>query len=179
VAGLGTDFGETQLNQMIAVWVQAETGVYGYEGFVDLGGMLPPHVASGTSSVDLEPYAGTFFMLDQESVGYPGTQGDNIVYAGIDGDGAVDLAAPFAVGGGALAVLNAELYITHEGYPDPYYPTEHSGPDVAAAGGKGPAAGLPTLDLSPTWTDPPPAIFLDRARFAKWRASREAQIGPR
>jgi len=173
---LGTDFGQTQLNQMLAAYVQDDSGPHSYEGFLDLGGMLPPHVAPGTSSVNLEPYAGTFFRLGQESVDYPGTQGEHVVYAGIDGDGAVDLAAPFAVGGGALAVLNADLYVTHESYPDPYYPTEHSGPDVAAIGGKAPSPLPATVEIPPAWTDPPPAIFLSPARRAAWRATREAQI---
>jgi hypothetical protein len=177
VGALGTDFGETQLNQMIAAWVQADTGVYGYEGILDLGGQVPPRVAPGTSSVDLEPYAGTFFPLDQASVGYPGTQGANVVYAGIDGSGAVDLAAPFDVSGGALLVLNTDLYITHD-YP-PTYPTEHSGPDVAAAGGKALAAAFEAGVVSPTWTDPPPAIFTDPPRFAAWRDARELQLGIR
>ena len=180
VAELGTDFGATQLNQMIAVWVQAETGAYGYNGFLDLGDQVPPHAAGGTTSLDLEPYGGTFFPLDQASVDYPGTQGANIVYAGINGSGAADFTAPFDVDGGALAVLNTNLFITHD-YPPDEYPTEHSGPDVAASGGgKGPEGELVAPGaISLTWTDPPPAVFLHPERFAEWRAVREAQLGLR
>ncbi|MCK9460172.1 MAG: hypothetical protein M0R80_11080 [Proteobacteria bacterium] len=179
VAELGTDFGGTQLNAMIAAWIQAETGVRGYNGFLDLGGQVPPHAAGGTTSLDLEPYGGTFFPLDQASVDYPGTQGEHIVYAGIDGSDAVDLTAPFSVDGGALVVLNTNLFITHD-YPPDEYPTEHSGPDVAASGGgKGIAEALEAGVISPTWTDPPPALFLHPERFAAWRAVREAQIGLR
>jgi hypothetical protein len=64
---LGTDFGETQLDLMIATFVQAEAGVYGYEGFIDLGGNVPPHVSPGTTSVDLEPFAGRYRFHDNLS----------------------------------------------------------------------------------------------------------------
>jgi hypothetical protein len=173
VAELGIDFGETQLNQMIAAFVQAETGPYGYEGFLELGGQVPPHVAPGTSSVDLEPFAGTYFLLDQASVDYPGTQGANVVYAGITGAGAVDLEAPFDVDGGALVVLNTNLEFVE-------FPTEHSGPDVAASGGgKALEAELASGVVSPTWTDPPPAVFTHPELMARWRAAREARLGIR
>ncbi|MCK9460171.1 MAG: hypothetical protein M0R80_11075 [Proteobacteria bacterium] len=176
LAALGTDFGATQLDQMIAAFVQAETGAYGYEGLLDLGGLLPPHVDGGTTSVNLEPFAGSYFLIDQASVDYPGTQGPNVVYAGIDGEGAVDLAAPFDVGGGALVVLNTNLEFDE-------YPEEHSGPDVAASGGgKGPLTLEEELApgvVSPTWTDPPPAAFTHPERLAQWRVARETRLGLR
>jgi hypothetical protein len=173
---LGTDFGGTQLDQMLAVWIRGESGAYGYEGFLDLDGMPPPpHVPAGTSSVDLEPYAGAFFPLGEASVDYPGTQGEHIVYAGIDGDGAADYTAPFAVDGGALVTLNTHLFITHD-YPPDEYPPEHSGPDLAASGDKATAAAIADGHFSPTWTDPPPAVFLERDRLQRWVEARTRQI---
>ena len=173
---LGTDLGQTQLNQMLALWVRAEAGTYSYLGFLDLGSAATPMAPTGTSSLDLEPYAGTFFHLDQASVDYPGTQGADIVYAGIDSSGAVDLEAPFDVDGGALLALDTQLWII-EDYPDPYYPTEHSGPDVAGSGGeKGLARELASGAVSPTWTDPPPAVLQRPERFVAWREARLAQL---
>jgi hypothetical protein len=169
VDALGIDFGETQLDQMIAVAAQAEAGIYGYNGFIDVGSN-PPHVEDGVSSVQLQPFAGTFFPLDQASVDYPGTQGDDIVYAGVNGAGEVDLEAPFDVDGGALVVLNANFEFDS-------YPEEHSGPDVAAVDGKVMKAAIEAGDLSPTWTDPPPSIFARPDLLRRWIEARKLQLG--
>jgi len=167
---IGTDFAETQRNQLIATAVQAETGVYGYGGIIDIGGYTPPHVAPGVSSVQLQPFTGTTFFLDQASVSYPGTQGEHIVYAGVDGAGAVDLEEPFGVDGGALVVLNANFEFGS-------FPEEHSGPDVAASDGKAMKAALAAGDISPTWTDPPPAIFVRPDLRQRWVEARRRQLG--
>ncbi len=179
-AELGISFGQAQLNQMVANWVQADSGEYGYEGFVDMGGQVPPRVSNGTESVTLQPFAGTYFPMTVDSVDYPGTQGEHIVYAGINSSGLVDMVAPFDVsGGGALVVLNANFqYDT--------FPSEDSGPDIPA--GSGSKAGYSTFDMTdsihdvfesgvpPAWFDPPPYNPLDPEPFHRWQAATAARL---
>jgi hypothetical protein len=166
---LGLDFADVQLDQMIAAYVQAETGVYGYEGLLELGDQTPPHALAGDTSYDLEPFAGTYFQLDQATVDYPGTQGANVVYAGIDGSDAVDLEAPFDIEGGALVVLNANFEFSA-------YPTEHSGPDVAAASKLVAPKALPD-GVPAAWRDPPPRNPANPAAFDAWLAAAKLRLG--
>jgi hypothetical protein len=179
-ARMGLSFAEVQLNQMIATWVQDPTGVYGYEGFLTLNGIKPSGVLSGISSVDLEPFAGTYFSLSQDSVDYPGTQGADIVYAGIDSAGNVDLTPPFDKQDGALLVLNSDFEYSS-------FPTQHSGPDISA-GSKG--AGYPGGPSSnplmwtgvfdgvfpPTWYDPPPYNPENPEPFYRWKEATEQRL---
>ncbi|MCC6526026.1 MAG: hypothetical protein IT373_25490 [Polyangiaceae bacterium] len=107
-ASLGKTFAETELAMLIAARVQAATGENGFNGMLNVGGTPP---VSTASSLNLAPFAGTYIDLGVAvtSVDYPGTQGADIVYAGITGAGAVDLAAPFDVTNGVLVVLNAKF----------------------------------------------------------------------
>jgi hypothetical protein len=163
---LGRDFGQVQLDQMIANYVQAETGAYGYEGLLDLDGRTPPHAAAGDSSYDLLPFGGTYFFVDPATVDYPGTQGANVVYTGINGSDEVDYDAPFDVDGGVLVVLNSNM--GYEMDTDGHLsPIEHSGPDLPATDdGKGPRAW--SAGASPTWRDPPPFDPWNPAPFEEW-----------
>jgi hypothetical protein len=177
---MGLTFTEVQFNQMIAAWVQDPTGVYGYEGFLVLNGSTPPEVPSGVSSVDLEPFAGTYFSFSQNSVDYPGTQGADIVYAGIDSAGNVDLTPPFDKQDGGLLVLNSDFQ--HDSFP-----TQHSGPDIAA-GSKGvdylggpssnPLMWTGVFDgvFPPTWYDPPPYNPENPEPFYRWKEAAEQRL---
>ena len=179
-AQMGLTFTEAQFNQMIATWVQDPTGPYGYEGFLSLNGSTPPCVSPGVSSVDLEPFAGTYFSFSQDSVDYPGTQGADIVYAGIDSAGNVDLTPPFDKQDGALVVLNSDFQ--HDSFP-----TQHSGPDIAA-GSKGvdylgdpssnPLMWTGVFDgvFPPTWYDPPPYNPENPEPFQRWKEAAEQRL---
>ena len=164
----GKNFAELQLNQLIANWVQADSGEYGYNGLLSFGANSPPTVPAGTQSLDLEPYGGAYFLLADSSVPYPGAQGANILYAGMDGAETVDLTEPFYIQGGALLVFNSNQdYIN--------FAAEHSGPD------------LPALDPVKSknfffarkpgaWMDPPP-VTPDRMDLIKrWQKATKRRI---
>ena len=165
---IGKNFGELQFDQLIANWVQAGTGVYGYNGLVSFGSDNPPTVPAGTQSLDLDPYGGVYFLLADSSVPYPGTQGANILYAGIDDAANVDLAAPFDIDGGALVVFNSS-----QDYD--YFTSEHSGPDLPALA---PAKSAKSFFVKRpgTWMDPPP-VTPDRMDLIKrWQKATELRI---
>jgi len=165
---LGSDFATVQMEGLIANWVQASSGIYGYEGLISFPPGHPPTVESGTTSVNLQPFAGTFFTLTETSVDYPGTEGAHIVYAGIDGADSVDLEPPFDVSGGGLLVFNSAFdYVAF----DP----EHSGPDLPATGWKSEA--VPAAAISPAWTDPPPVTPDDLEPLQRWREATAARLG--
>ncbi|MBW2524158.1 MAG: hypothetical protein JRI23_08280 [Deltaproteobacteria bacterium] len=172
---LGTDFMATYRDMLIATWVQATSGPLGFEQLVHFTG-APPTAPVGTTSLQLEPFGGALFPLAVAEVDYPGTQGPNIEYVGIDGDGNVDLDAPFDVDGGVLVALNAHLEVVD-------FPAEPSGPDLPAASpssnmtGGAPAAPqyLPPVAAHPhpTWLDPPPVHPAYRQHLDKWREARQ------
>jgi hypothetical protein len=173
---LGRGMNEVHLDQLLATWIRDEQGVYSYNGMITNfpDGAEPPHVPAGTASLDLEPFAGTFFRLGIDEVDYPETAGDHIVYAGIDAAGSADLEAPFAVSGGSLVVYNGYFEWL-------FWTPEHSGPDIPAAGGFSTAAPVPVDDsrLSPAWLDPPPYNPWAPERFEAWRAAARARVGAR
>lgn len=145
---LGTDFFYAHMDNIIASWVQAETGPYGYNGMVSFPARDLPVVPAGTESVGLQPFAAALFPLAGAEVSYPGTEGRHIEYAGIDAEGNVDREEPFDVDGGVLVAYNA----------NPFYllwRAEHSGPDIPAVEG-------PSRDTTgaafpaPQWRNPPP-----------------------
>jgi len=157
---LGSDMNTVQLEGLIANWVRAPSGIYGYEGMISFPSTKPATVEAGTSSVDLQPFAGTFFTLDEDSVDYPGTEGEHVVYAGIDSAGDVDLEAPFDVAGGALLVYNQNFeYVAFE--------AEHSGPDLPASSSK--SFGLLEAGISPAWNDPPPVTPDNLEPLHRWQ----------
>jgi len=166
---LGSDFGAIQLEQMIANWVQETTGPYGYGGLLYFPGASAPTVPAGTTSLNLEPFAGAFFKLGQGTVAYPGTQGSHIAYAGIDGSGHVDLTAPFDTSG-VLVVVNQNA--SYYGWT-----TEHSGPDVPAVSPPVPWLSLPPGVVSPAWDDPPPLYPERRQQLYEWRERIRRQRG--
>ena len=163
---LGMGFADVLRDKLLADWVQAEQGPYGYKGFLSFAPASCPGVPAGTQAVSLEPYTGTFFRPELQELDYPGTQGPNILYAGIDSDLGVDLEAPFLVDGGGLLVLNRSTEWRN-------FPAEHAGPDLlpgmsaAAAGALLPIA----LDrpFSPAWLDPPPRRPGRTAALQAWR----------
>lgn len=159
---LGSDFATAQRSYLLANWLREPTGPYGYEGFLNLASQPAcPAVSTGTTSVNLPPFAGTFFRLASASVDYPGTQGADLQYLGVNSTGSVDLTAPFDVDGGALLVFNASQ--STQSAP------QHSGPDLPA---------LLPLPPSPmvvprAWQNPPPVI---PTRFGALRAWRERTL---
>jgi hypothetical protein len=162
---LGFGFGESQMRGQIALWVKDGSGTYSYGDVVDLSGMgRPPSVTSpGASSLALEPFAGTFVLPGVATIDYPGTQGPDIVYAGINGTGVVDREAPFDVGGGALFVYNQEFEFWRFDTQPVGLPLPPRRPAPAAAGSSTPW-------FSPAWADPPPLPPVPGRRFDEWRS---------
>jgi hypothetical protein len=159
---LGAGLPEIHRRSLIAAWAQQTSGPYGFGGLVDLGGRVPPTVLAGTTSVDLQPFSGAFFPFVQGEIDYPGTQGDNIVYAGIDGMGQVDLEAPFSLVGGALLAYNRNLEYA-------LYEAERSGPDIAAAARSLPRRWSRGAGISAAWNNPPPVTPDHRHLLEAWR----------
>lgn len=173
---LGLGMNEVHLDQLIATWVREAEGVYSYNGMITNfpGSARPPRVPQGTTSVDLEPFTGTFFRLGVDEVDYPSTVGGHVVYAGIDVAGGVDLEEPFAVSGGGLLVYNG--YFEWQ-----LWTPEHSGPDIPAVGGYLATPATPATEgrIAPTWLDPPPYDPWAPERFEAWRAAAHARLGGR
>jgi len=171
-AELGTDFTTTQLNQLIASWVRAPSGTQGFAGILSLPG-LPPVVSSSTESLDLPALGAAFFQPSVSPVDYPGTEGPHIVYAGIDGDDAVDLEAPFEVDDGALIVYNANFDLDD---PDP----EHSGPDLLPGASKHLPPSIPPdiaariVGRNPAWLHPPPVRPDRHESLRRWQRATRA-----
>jgi hypothetical protein len=165
-AELGGDMPTAVLENKIAIWAQQSNGPYSFGGLLSFAAGEAPTVPAGTSSLNLEPFGGSFFMLAEDEVAYPGTQGADIAYAGVDDAGNVDLSEPFQKAGGALIVYNKNMNTTT-------WPTEHSGPDLPAIGLKRPAA---PASISPAWSDPPPVGLTDSARLRAWRDARLARL---
>ncbi len=166
---LGQGFPEVRRDQFVANWVAAETGIYGYDGILP---SLPAHQApgapAGATSLQLVPFAGSYFHPAAAQVDYPGTQGSNIAYVGVNDESVVDLEAPFEVGGGALVVVNMSM--EHAGFP-----AEPSGPFLDplpwAVPPQPPRGELP---VSPAWRDPPPFRPDRLLELARWREARRA-----
>lgn len=158
-AELGVDFPTAQGQWYQANWIMAADGDAGYRGMMDWSPHIAPHVAAGTTSVNLEPYAGALFTLAETSVSYPGTQGAHIVYFGIDDEDNIDMTEPFDIDGGVLITFN-------ENQQHVLWPAEHSGPDIAATGARFFAS--PTA-ASPAWLDPPPVHPQRLDALRAWR----------
>ncbi|MCA9633143.1 MAG: hypothetical protein KC766_36070 [Myxococcales bacterium] len=148
---LGKSFSETQLSMLIAARAQQSTGEYGFNGFISWSGN-PPTASSG--SLSLAPFTGVFIPALQSPVDVPSGQGPDIVMAGVDGAGNVDLTPPFDAAGGVVIALNSAFALT----PQPPQPI-------------GLHPGLPALASVPTvrdraWQHPPPfhPAHLDRLR---------------
>jgi len=155
---LGSNMPSLVFENRLAIWIQDESGPYGFNGLLSFDPASAPTVDAGTDSVNLEPYAGALFRLSASSVDYPGTEGAHIVYAGIDGSGNVDVTAPFDISGGALLTYNSNTDTDN-------WPAEHSGPDIPAIGGGKRDAGT----ISPAWLDPPPFNPYQTERLKAWR----------
>jgi hypothetical protein len=130
-AELGSDMPTAMIENRVAIWVQASSGPYGFNGLLQLEPSSAPTVPAGTSSLQLLPFGGTYFVMAEAEISYPGTQGENIAYVGIDDAGSVDGDEPFTVDGGVLVVNNRGMVTT---YWTEWTP-EHSGPDLPAIGG--------------------------------------------
>lgn len=160
-ANLGAGLPVIHQRSLVSAWAQQEDGLYSFGGLLSLEGRTPPTVPVGSTSMQLEPFTGAFFPLATSEVDYPGTQGENIEYVGIDAAGNVDTEAPFNVAGGALLTYNTRFEHLD-------YPTEHSGPDQAAIA-PAPAQARSLALLPRTWTDPPPVTPQHRHLLEAWR----------
>jgi len=163
---LGRDFPTALRDNLLANWVQAPEGPYGYRGMIGFAPAACPSVPAGTTTVELEAFTGAFFRLAEDNLDYPGTQGADITYAGIDGSGQVDLEPPFTTAGGALLVFNTSMD-WQSWDPQP------SGPDVPAVHPALRSLGGPAP--SPAWSDPPPLGPHTRDALRAWRAARAHQ----
>ena len=158
----GKGFAQVQADQFAALWIQKSSGTYSYNGLYDFSGK-PSTVDSGTSSIQLPPYSAAYFLLDQNSVSYPGTEGSHIVYYGINGSDSVDDTEPFDIKNGVLLIHNANMAEDH-------YPTEHSGPDISSVA-------IPPLSIpqdwleegAGVWFDPPSVLDPNSPEMARWR----------
>lgn len=158
-AELGSTMPAEMMQHELAIWVQDSSGPYSFNGLLSFAAGVAPTVTAGKTSLSLEPYGGALFKLAEDTVNYPGTQGVDIVYAGVDAGGNVDLTEPFDVEGGVLLVYN-----TNTNYWA--WPTQHSGPDLPAQGEKSARRGVA---ISPAWLDPPPIHPARLDRLAAWR----------
>lgn len=172
---LGTTLPILHMMSMAAVWVQDASGPYGFQGMLPQQGGAAPTVPPGTSSVDLQPFSGVFFRLDQAEVDYPapGAYGEDILYLGINGAGQVDLDAPFDIDGGVLLAYNLDFEYS-------LWPTQASGPGtptrLEARTSQAPrpyeAGGL---ERFPRWTNPPPAMPHQDDAWRRWRSATRAR----
>jgi len=183
-AELGVDFTTLQLDVLVATWLSTtcaecpQGGRYGFHGMLSFPHGAPPSAPLDTTNLELGPTAGTYLLFPGETtVDYPGDQGGNIRYAGIDWTGKVDLDAPFDVAGGALVVLNGSAN------PDMPFSSEPSGPIMPPDGGSAsgesadgsqpsapaaiPLAGVRALDRS--WMHPPPLVPGQLGSIKRWR----------
>lgn len=153
---LGMHFDEAQLNALIATWVQAPSGMRGFNSLLKLTNK-PQHAT--TNALELSPFAGAFLVPDESTMTYPGVQGPDVVFAGINGEGVVDLEAPFDVEGGTLVVLNTDSQID-DPVPQPtgllpYDETFETSPDLA--------------ERDPSWLHPPPFDPRHMERTRAWQ----------
>lgn len=166
-AALGGDLPLTHAISLAALWMQAPSGPFGYQGTLALAPGSYPTAPTGTTSLALEPFAGAFFPLAQSPVDYPGTQGPHILYLGV-GETLLDQEAPFDVAGGALLVYN-RAFLWSDFAPEPSgpgLPAQPHGPQWAPRV----PMGLAWPGLRPDWSDPPPLPPDFTAAWDAWRA---------
>lgn len=96
---------ETMTDTWIAMYVQAPTGPLGFNGLIDFEGARPA-IAPDPEGLTLESYGAVLIEPWTNPIDYPGTQGPDIFYVGIDAAGNVDREAPFETSGGALLAVN-------------------------------------------------------------------------
>jgi hypothetical protein len=99
---------EVMTDTWIALYVQAPTGPLGFEGLIDLKGARPA-MATDPGALTLESYGAVLVEPWANPIDYPGTQGPDIFYVGIDAAGNVDREAPFETAGGALLAVNGAI----------------------------------------------------------------------
>jgi hypothetical protein len=99
---------EVMTDTWIALYVQAPTGPLGFGGLIDLQGARPA-MAANPGALALEWYGAVLVEPWTNPIDYPGTQGPDIFYVGIDAAGNVDREAPFETSGGALLAVNGAL----------------------------------------------------------------------
>jgi hypothetical protein len=118
----------------------------------------PQTVPPNLGPLSLEPYSGAFLTVAGGSFDPPGTQGPNIVYGAVDGQGIVDLAPPLSVGGGALVVTNVSADFDQFA-PQPAGVSTFPAPLKARAPGQRDRA----------WLHPPPFDPRRMERMIAWR----------
>lgn len=154
---LGVRFDEAQLNALIATWLQAPSGVRGFNNMLHFE--KRPHVAT-TNSLSLQPFAGAFLVPSDTSMSYSGDQGPDVVYVGIDGEGTVDLIPPFDVDGGILVALNTALAFDDlEPQPTGLMPFDEGAPAEPSG----------SAMRDPSWLHPPPFDPRHLERTLAWQ----------
>lgn len=144
-ANLNKSLVEVMTDTWIALYVQAPTGPLGFDGLIDLQGKRPA-MAPASAALSLESYGAVLVEPWSNPIDYPGTQGPDIFYVGIDSAANVDRDAPFETAGGALLAVNgatggaaqpvhpATLALTAKGPPrkaaERSYMNPHAGCDL-------------------------------------------------
>lgn len=158
---LGKSFSEAQLSALVATWAQHPSGEHSFNGLLSFPGK--PKVAS-SASLSLSPFAGVFAVPGPGTIDYPGTQGPDIVYAGIDGAGNVDVTAPFEVGGGVLVALNTAFEVDAPAVqPIGLIPSQ-------SQNGQPQSVDAQALTRTRAWLHPPPFNPEHLDRMHAWRS---------
>jgi hypothetical protein len=163
IGQLGQTFAEVHLAAMTAAWAQKPTGIYGFEGMLELPGK--PLTAQGQGSIPMSPFAALFFAQSGDGV-TPAGSGPSIRFAAVNGAGAVDSDVPLDGAGGAIVAIHA---------PSTFSATQPEPSGVMGAGVAPPPrpASSPAVGRDPSWLHPPPVPV----NHPQLRAFRKATVG--
>jgi hypothetical protein len=106
-AEVGSSFLEMQRDMLAATYVQAESGIYGFEGLVSFNARPEPR-AFGSGSIDLFPYQGALLAAPTNGLAIAGA-GAQVQHLAVDLAGQVDATAPYDVSGGVVVALSGEV----------------------------------------------------------------------
>ncbi len=160
---LGIGFEQAHRRQLLATWLQQTSGLYSYNQMASFLGQPPV----GTDPFSLEPFSGAF-RQPASPVSYPGTQGPDVIYIGINGLGDIGETDPFDVSGGALLVFNTstnmnDLNAQPTGNPIPALP------QAEPSASQWPLATVAERTRSLTRLHPPPLNPARREALHQWQ----------
>ncbi len=172
---LGVSFMQAHHNSLAAFWAQRDEGPYSYNGMLDMRPGLAPLVDAGTTSLNLEPFAGAVFHYNTAEISYPETVGENIRYISVNAEYEIDTEEPFRVGGGVLIAYNANWDSFRQ------WKKERSGPDIPAIAGERSATATHEDNVCeikhiPAWADPPPINPNRLEEWGRWKNATERRI---
>ena len=158
---LGSNLTNIYLENHIALWANKPEGEFGYNGMLEFDSKDAPTVLPEIDTLSLEPITGVFFKLNESSIEYPETVGENIKYVGINGNLDVDFEAPFDITDGVLLIMNMNMNYQR-------WWKEHSGPDLPAVEIPGMMKLSNDNDFPKTWLDPPPVHPFYIKEYKNW-----------